>query len=155
MVWDVRFKGMSIGRAEWAVGNSDVLTRFRADKLFGKRTSPHDLRTGQLPGTDGSHTLHSAIGWLRAWAEPAARASSLRVLFDGDAYEVDVATPTVDSTRDGALRVDAQASLRGQVPTLISIWLSRDERRAPLHIEIAEGHMEISAWLVAYEMDAR
>lgn len=151
MVWDIRFKGMSIGRAELAVGRERVDSRFRADKLFGARAGAHDLSTAQVAKPDGTHTVHSALGWVRAWATPHARASSLRVEIENELFEVDVASPVIDPARNDSVRVDAQASATNEAPVMISVWLSRDERRVPIRIELERGAKEVSASLVAYE----
>ena len=151
MVWNVRFKGLAVGRAELLVGDDFVKSRFRADKLFAQSVDNHDLTTELVPQSSGAHTIHSAVGWLRAWAEPGAPARSLRVDHLGDAYDVDVASPMVEVDHGGTLRIEAQAAPPDDSPIVISVWLSRDERRAPVRFELSRGVKRVTGTLVGYE----
>src|SRR5207244_4315061 len=46
---------------------------------------------------DGSaHTLHTALGWLRAWARVGAASASILVVHAGDLYRVDIVSPVRD-----------------------------------------------------------
>jgi hypothetical protein len=173
-VWDVQLQGMSIGRAELVVGEKVVLSRFATSRLASAfahvraeeqtvldraAAAPisahesldidgdHDVRDTPLAGTD-RHTLHTALGWLRAWATPDAPASTLKIEHLGKTYTLEVARPVPEMIDDRhALRVDAV--LRGAPrPVTLTIWLSADDKREPLRIAIASNDIHVTAQLI-------
>jgi hypothetical protein len=87
-----------------------------------------------------AHTLHSALGWLRAWASPGARAVSLFVVYMGTVFRLDVAQPMQE---EGRLRIDGHA---GEIA--ISIWFSESSARIPLRIVATSGSLHLTAELI-------
>lgn len=189
MIWDVQWKGLTIGRVELAVDGDEVHSRFKTGAIVSTVTSiQHELATvldrtgaraasqhealtvdgnartidaifdgagyrieGQLPHAvkRGSvHTLHSALGALRAWARPDARPGFLTVLFAGEPIRLDVAEPVSEQLQDrAALRIEARV-LGGASPATATIWLRAGEDRTPLRIEVASEDARVTAELL-------
>jgi hypothetical protein len=189
MIWDVHWKGLTIGRVELAVDGDEVHSRFRTGAIVSTVTSiQHELATvldragaraasqhealtldgnarmidavfdgagyridGQPPHAvkRGSvHTLHSALGALRAWARPGARPGFLTVLFAGEPIRLEVAEPVPEQLQDRAtLRIDARA-IGGASPATLTIWLRAGEDRTPQRIEIASDDARVTAELL-------
>jgi hypothetical protein len=189
MIWDVHWKGLTIGRVELAVDGDEVHSRFRTGAIVSTVTSiQHELatvldRAGARPlsqhealsvdGTartidatfDGAgyriegqpaqavkrgsaHTLHSALGALRAWARPGAKPGFLIVLFAGEPIRLEVAEPVPEQLQDrAALRIDARA-VGGASPATVTIWLRAGEDRTPLRIEISSDDARVTAELL-------
>jgi hypothetical protein len=103
----------------------------------GYRINAGDLKAVQ----DGTrvHTLHTALGALRAWARPGARPGFLLVLVAGQELRLELAEPIADV--DGRMR-------GGEQPAAVTIWLHAGEDRTPLRIEIASDDSRITAELV-------
>jgi len=90
------------------------------------------------------HTLHSALGWLRANARLDAPPTLLYILHDRELYRVEVGTPVRESLRDRpTLRFDVHAGDLGLV-----VWLSDDAERIPVRIIAKVGDLHIVAELV-------
>lgn len=189
MIWDVHWKGLTVGRAELAVEGDEVHSRFRTGAVVSTVTKlEHELatvldRTGARPASqreslvidgvprtldatfDGAgyritgqppqtikrghvHTIHSALGLLRAWAQPGARPGFLIVLLAGEAIRLEVAEPVAELLQDrAALRIDARA-VGGASPATVTIWLRAGEDRTPLRIELASEDTRVTAELL-------
>ena len=189
MIWDVHWKGLTIGRIELAVDGDEVHSRFRTgaivstvasvqhelatvlDRPGARAASQHEALTvdgnartidavfdgagyridGQLPRAvkrGQAHTLHSALGALRAWARPGARPGFLIVLFAGEQIRLEVAEPVPEQLQDrAALRIDARA-VGGPSPATVTIWLRAGEDRTPLRIEVTGDDGRITAELL-------
>ncbi len=103
-------------------------------------------RTVAVPGGNRAHTLHSALGALRAWAAPNATPGFLYVVHVGRLYRLDVASPTsVDLQNARTLRIDAHVR---DADITMSLWLTADEQRTPVRIEITRGDAKLVAELV-------
>jgi hypothetical protein len=194
LIWDVHWKGLTVGRAELTVDGDEVHSRFRTGAVVSTVTSiDHELATVlDRPGAraasqresltvdgdarafdavfDGAgyritgqpaqavrrgsvHTLHSALGALRAWARPGAPPGFLTLLIAGEPVRLEVAEPVAEQLQDRAtLRVDARASggnaLGGTGPIIVKLWLRAGEDRTPLRIELATDEARVSAELL-------
>lgn len=194
LIWDVHWKGLTVGRVELTVNGDEVHSRFRTsavvrtvtsidhelatvlDRTGARAASQHEALTvdgdaraidaifdgagyriaGQpaQPVKGGSaHTLHSALGALRAWARPGARPGFLTVLIAGEPVRLEVAEPVAEALQDRAtLRIDGRAlggrALGGAGPITIKLWLRASEDRAPQRIEIATDEARVSAELL-------
>jgi len=190
MIWDVHWKGLTIGRVELSVGADDVYSRFKTGAIVSTMTSiHHELATvldrpGARPASqhetlvvDGEsrtidaafddtgyrvgagdpravrgvrvHTLHTALGTLRAWARPGARPGFLLLLVAGEQLRLELSEPIAEQLQDrAALRIDARVR-GGERPASITIWLHAGEDRTPLRIEIASEEARITAELIA------
>lgn len=91
------------------------------------------------------HTLHTALGWSRAWARVGAPPAVLYVLYGGDVVRVELAPPVRERLRErAALRLDARA---GELT--ITLWLSDEVTRVPLRVVARAGTFHLVAELVA------
>jgi hypothetical protein len=189
MLWDVHWKGLTVGQIELAVEADAVHSRFRTGAIVGTVTSvEHELATvldrtgaraasqrevmtldgaartieavfdgagyridGQAPQTikrGQVHTLHSALGALRAWARPGARPGFLTVLHAGQPIRLEVGEPVAEKLQDReALRIDGRAT-GGDAPATVTIWLRAGEDRTPLRIELASEDERVTAELI-------
>lgn len=167
-IWDVQVRGFSIGRAELRVLDRDVESRFRTGVLASAVANiEHDLITTvdrasarpqtsterielagklrqfatQFAGTT-AHSFHTALGAIRAWARPDARAGFLHVVHANQLFRLELARPIV---QQAMLRVDGH--VRGpDVDLDVTVWL--DDRRAPVRIEIRDGDDRVTAELI-------
>lgn len=189
MIFDVHWKGLTVGRVELAVEADLVQSRFRTGAVVSTVTSiDHELATvldrvgaraasqrealkvdgeartidavfdgagyrieGQLPQTvkrGQVHTVHSAIGALRAWARPGARPGFLIVLLAGEPIRLEVSEPVPEDLHDrAALRIDGRA-VGGASPATVTIWLRAGEDRTPLRLELASDETRVVAELI-------
>jgi hypothetical protein len=204
MTWDVRFRGISIGRAELTVSAegvsapSDVVvsSRFRTNDLASSimRVS-HDLTTmvdgaalrprssvdtltrgpsrrtievsfgagiyrilhqaaaRRSPDRMPVHTVHTGLGWMRDWASRDARPGHIHVLHGSSLYRIEMMSPLSEPAPGGkgaALRVDCHAlPVDGKGDEiLLTVWLSDDERRAPLRLDGVIGEVRVLAELI-------
>jgi Protein of unknown function (DUF3108) len=189
MLWDVHWKGLTIGRIELTVEAESVHSRFRTGAVVGTVTSiQHELDTvldragagaasqHELLTVDGDartidaafddagfriegrppppaqagrvHTLHSALGALRAWARPGARPGFLIVLLAGEPLRLEVGEPVPEQLQDrAALRIDGRIA-GGASPAAVTLWLRAGEDRTPLRIELASDDTRVSAELL-------
>ncbi|HTR49235.1 MAG TPA: DUF3108 domain-containing protein [Kofleriaceae bacterium] len=90
------------------------------------------------------HTLHTALGWLRAWARDGAPPAVVYVVHDRELYRIEIAAPVRETLRERAtLRFDAHAGAVALV-----VWLSDDAKRTPLRIVAKAGGIDVVAELV-------
>lgn len=96
--------------------------------------------------TDGvAHTMHSALGVLRAWASTTARPGFINVLHAGELFKLDVDTPMREDWRGTAtLRIEGRI-LGTEKPILVTIWVTDDERRIPVRIAITHDGKQLDA----------
>jgi hypothetical protein len=189
MIWDVHWKGLTVGRVELSVDGDEVHSRFRTgavvstvttvqhelatvlDRRGARAATQHEVLTidgntraidavfdgagyrieGQQPQAvkrGQVHTLHSALGALRAWAQPGAKPGFLVVLFAGTPLRLEVTEPVPEQLQDrAALRIDGRA-VGGESPATVTLWLRAGEDRTPLRIEIASDDARVTAELL-------
>jgi hypothetical protein len=190
MIWDVHWKGLTVGRLELTVGADDVNSRFKTgaivstmtavnhelatlvDRLGARPDSQHESLTvdGEAKTIDATfdptgyrinagdlktvqkgiqmHTLHTALGALRAWARPGAKPGFLLMLVAGRELRLELAEPIAEQLQDRpTLRVDGRVR-GGEQPASVTIWLHAGEDRTPLRIEIASDDARITAEIV-------
>jgi hypothetical protein len=99
------------------------------------------------PGNVG-HTLHSAIGVLRAWARPDAPPGYLYVLHAGELYKLEFGEPMREDLQ-GTKTLRVECHVRGDMPVAISIWLAATSDHLPLRIEVRSGDIRLTAELIA------
>jgi hypothetical protein len=105
------------------------------------------------PGDQRIHTLHTALGIVRAWSKHEVTDSAyLWLLHRGELYRLDVFPPRKDAAGDrAALRVDATVRALDRSSELdVSIWLAPSPDRTPLQIVIRSGEDVVSAELDAH-----
>lgn len=173
MVWDVYWQGLVIGRAELRVGPREARSLFTTGALarafadvrhelvtsrgaahelviFDGETRRHDDAPGVGPGGATLHTLHSALGAIRAWSRTEAPRAYLWLVVDGDRYRVDVERPHRERTDLGrALRVDSvvRPLIAGAAPLDVTIWLADTVERTPVRFVVVSGDHRLSAEL--------
>ncbi len=163
MVWEVRLRGMTIGRVEMNVGTDEIRSRFATGTLASAVANvEHDLTTsleGIRPGTtrerlelDGklrqfttsyagtrSHSLHTALGAVRVWAARDATAGFLHVVVADTLVRVDLQQPT---QLQQSLRIDGKIVGLDETAAL-TIWL--DAARSITRIEVRTASEQITA----------
>lgn len=106
----------------------------------------------RIPVPQGAaHTLHTALGAIRAWAHPEAKAGFLFVVHDGRLFHLTLARP-VPETLLGTEALKIACRIRphdgkGDVVTL-TIWLTATEARLPFRIAISGDEEQMTADLV-------
>ncbi|HEU0032231.1 MAG TPA: hypothetical protein VFQ53_16465 [Kofleriaceae bacterium] len=107
-------------------------------------------RTQLVPGGTDLHTLHSALGVVRAWATRGAQPGYLWLLHQGGLYRLDVFAPARDEALGlRALRVDGIVrALSGEPPIAVHLWLAANRDRTPLRFEIDAGSTRVLAEVV-------
>lgn len=187
--WNVHAKGFTIGRAELAVEEHQVTSRFETGRLVstfarvrhelatvvdrsGARAATELLevdgetsrtsiefrgagyfsggKAGTVPDGNVGHTLHSALGLIRAWASPDARAGFIYAVHDGVVFRIDLARPFVEDMRGKrTLRIDTR--IHGDIQVSVTIWLSAGDDRTPLRFEIGADDVHLTAELLGTE----
>jgi hypothetical protein len=99
----------------------------------------------------GAHTLHTALGAIRAWAQPDAAAGFLFVVHAGKLYHLTLARPIAE-TLLGTRSLKVTCRVRphdgdGDVIAL-SIWLTATPERIPFRIAIAGDDSQLTADIV-------
>jgi hypothetical protein len=108
---------------------------------------------GQSQKVANAQTIHTALGIIRAWAEPEAHGGFMNVVVGGVAYRLELDQPGVEELQGKQTirvmcRILPPASAKDHDPIRASIWLSFDEDRVPLRIEIASSSGKLVAELV-------
>lgn len=192
LIWNVHWKGLTVGRAELAVTEQAVRSRFKTDALASTvvsiqyeldtvldRTAARaasaveklvidgettevaetfdgagyavDGRSVPLPGGSPGQTLHSALGVLRAWAQPDAQPGFLVVVHAGQPYRLEVSRPVAEELQGTeTLRVACRVHPQDKqlTPFAVTLWLTADPQRTPRRIEITSAEAKITAELI-------
>ena len=191
--WNVQFQGLSIGRAEIAVGEQEVRSRFETNALASsfarvkyelvsvidrdgrKPMGAHEIAEldgealstnatfdgnsyaiGEPPVShtvpDGNaHTLQSALGIIRGWAQPQARGGVLHILVGGKIYKLVLSRPIPEDLYSApAIKVSGRvAPLEGSGPAIsLAMWVTNTPARVPLRIEVNGDGKTITAELI-------
>jgi hypothetical protein len=191
--WNVQFQGLSIGRAEIAVGEQEVRSRFETNalassfarvkyelvsvldrnghkpmganeslELDGENTQTNATFDGKSyslgePAVthsvpDGNvHTLHSALGVIRGWANPSAHGGVLHILVGGKIYKLVLSRPIPEDLYSSpAIKVSGRVTpLEGSGPSVsLAMWITNNPARVPLRIEIAADDKQITAEMI-------
>lgn len=162
LIWEVQVRGMVIGRVELSVDEHAITSVFRTSRLVSAFASAeHELVTPIGRGVaaerleyDGKqwqaehdvsqvHTLHTALGAIRAWAKPGAHPRFLDIAIVDERVRLTLERPRLSAE---LLRIDGIAKVDGDNATL-SLWLDRDRR--PVRIEVRAVDEQVSAELIA------
>jgi hypothetical protein len=163
LVWEVRLRGMTIGRVEVDVDEHEIHSRFATGTLASAVANvehdlvtaldgirPHDTRerleldgklrqfTTSYVGTQ-SHSLHTALGVIRAWARADASPGFLHVVVADKLVRVDLQQPTLVQN---ALRVDGKI-IGLDEPAALTIWL--DAAKSITRLEVRSAGEQITA----------
>jgi uncharacterized protein DUF3108 len=110
-----------------------------------------DAIARRVPGGYNAQTLHTALAWLRAWANVDARPGFVFVEHLGQLYRLDVERPTVEDFHGvAALRIACRAGVYAgsAEPAELTVWLVAGPDRTPLRIAVARGPFEVVADLL-------
>ncbi|MEO8701739.1 MAG: DUF3108 domain-containing protein [Kofleriaceae bacterium] len=109
-----------------------------------------ELRGAMVPGGNFGHTLHSALGLLRAWSAEDAPAGYLYIAQGGELFRLDFMRPLVENLQGATtLRIECRVKGTPKIPTVgITLWLSDTPERTPLRIEIRSDDVKLTAELV-------
>jgi len=189
MVWEVFWRGVSIGKASLTVDaqrahskfTTGILASALADVRYELTTRLADhvareaselvvldgdttrtemrldgaryrinTRAGDVPGGTALHTLHSALGALRAWAAPNAARGYLWLALRGKLYRLDAARPAAE-TLEGIRTLRVECVVRALDPTIdqvdVTVWLSTSADRTPVRIVVETNGERIAAQL--------
>ena len=104
-----------------------------------------------VPDGNFGHTLHTALGALRAWASPRARPGFLYVAHAGELFRIDFGQPVVEDLYGAAtLRIDGRVrATANQAAVAVAIWLRATTDRTPVRLEIHGEDLTVSADLIA------
>ena len=116
--------------------------------IDGARYTPLGGEPHDVPGGTRLHTLHSALGVLRAWSAARAPAPGyLWVWSGGSLYRLDVARPVRDEALGvRALRVDGTVRaphLDGAIT--VELWLAANPDRTPVRLALRTGSHRLAA----------
>ena len=201
LIWSVHWKGITIGRAELAVSDREVRSRFKTDALVNTMVSiEYDLatvfdratarvtsatenltingetkqvaetfdgasyainginsdtagdgRSFSLPDGNPGHTVHSALGAIRAWAAPEARPGFLFIVHAGQLVRLDVMRPITEELQGTkTLRVECRVrpTTDKMEPFAVTVWFTDDQKRTPIRIEITNAGEHVTAELI-------
>lgn len=163
LVWEVRLRGMAIGRAELNVEGGAIRSRFATGALASAFAHvEHDLVTvleGARPASateridlDGkvrqfttdfagtrSHSVHTALGGVRAWAVKDAAPGFMLVVVGDKLVRLELQAPT---ELGGSLRVDGKI-VGLDDPVSLTIWM--DAARSITRVEVRSDGEQITA----------
>jgi hypothetical protein len=133
----------------------------RAEAIVaGARYAPPGGEPRRVPGGARLHTVHSALGVVRAWSAGRAPAPGYLWLWSGgQLYRLDVARPSRDDVLGvKALRVDGTVRaphLAGAIT--VAVWLAANADRTPIRLALRAGPHALVAELAAStaSLDAR
>ncbi|MEO9182952.1 MAG: hypothetical protein ABI467_05660 [Kofleriaceae bacterium] len=171
LIYEVHVHGITVGRLEMSIGETEVESHFQTDNIAAAlATVHHDLTTvldrGNARATIGSEqlvvgddakhfdldgkngqTVHTALGLLRAWVATDATPGFLTVQELGHTYRMTVKRPLVEDL-DGAKTFHVETSVNTKTPTTIQIWFATSPDRKPLQFEIVNDDLHVMANLI-------
>ena len=102
----------------------------------------------RVPGGTRLHTVHSALGVLRAWSAGGAPAPGYLWLWSGGRlYRLDVARPVREHVLGiGALRVDGTVRAPHLPDAItVAVWLAANADRTPVRLTLRSGSHLVAA----------
>lgn len=167
LIWEVQARGIAIGRVELEVDEHAITSRFATNHIASAFTKvDHELVTLLDQGMpvsanerldfDGElrqstielahtklHSLHTALGLIRAWAHAGATPGFTSVTFMDKRFRMQLEQPFSEGE---LLRVDAHIS-GGDETIGVTMWLDADHR--PVRIEVRADDEKVTAELIA------
>jgi len=167
LIWEVQARGIAIGRLELDVEEHAITSRFATNHIANRFTRvDHELVTlldegmpvsanerlnfdGELRQTTINlahtklHSLHTALGLVRAWARAGATPGFTSVTFMDKRFRMQLEQPVSEG---GLLRVDAHIS-GGDETIGVTIWL--DDVHRPVRVEVRADDEQVTAELIA------
>lgn len=120
----------------------------RAEAAFDGDAYTAEGQTMHVPGGTHLHTLHSALGAVRAWSATRGRGPAyLWVWSGGKLYRLDLGRPTRDDVLGvHALRLDGTVRAPHLSPSIsVSVWLAANRDRTPLRFAFQSGPHRVTA----------
>lgn len=119
--------------------------RQQLDIMFDRSVFVIDGKPRRI--ADGvAHTMHSALGTVRAWAVPNARPGFLMIVHAGELYRLDLDSPTREDWRGTpSVKIDGRIDAKETKPILVTMWLTADAKRTPIRIAIAHDGKQLDA----------
>lgn len=166
----VRLHGISVGRVDLDVTETQAQSKFKTNDVAGAFASVQDDEVTMLDragaraaassqtlviggeaksfdGGNGGQTVHSALGVIRAWAKPDAVPGFLNIGVAGKTWRLELARPTVEDLQGThALRIDGR--VHAEKPIAFVMWLAASDDRTPLRFELSNDDMHVVADLV-------
>jgi hypothetical protein len=100
---------------------------------------------GKVIAAPGVQTIHSALGMLRDWVAPDAKAGLLPILVGGVVYRLEVANPTLtEVSGTSAYKVDCRIAGLGTV----TLWFSTTDDHVPVRFEVTTSDGKLTAELI-------
>jgi hypothetical protein len=171
MIYEVHLHGITVGKIDMEVGETEVTSHFQTDSLAAAfATAHHDLSTvldrasatvtiaseSLVIGDEAKHfdydgkngqTVHTALGLLRSWVASDAAPGFIIVQELGHQYRLAVKRPTVEDLQGTkTLRVDTSVNTKS--PTTIQIWFAITPDHKPLKFEIVNDDFHVTANLI-------
>ena len=171
MIFEVHLHGITVGKIDLQVGETEVTSHFQTDSIAAAfANAHHDLSTvldrtsasatiasEQLViGEETKHfdydgkngqTVHTALGLLRSWVASDAAPGFMIVQEYGHQYRLAVKRPTVEDL-DGSKTFRVDASVNTKVPTTLQIWFSTGPDHKPMKFEIVNDDVHVVANLI-------
>ncbi|MEO8843422.1 MAG: hypothetical protein ABI591_02320 [Kofleriaceae bacterium] len=171
MIYEVHLHGITVGKFEMEVGETEVTSHFQTDSLAAAfANAHHDLSTvldratasttiaseSLVIGEETKHfdydgkngqTVHTALGLLRSWVASDAAPGFLIVQELGHPYRLAVKRPTVEDLQ-GTKTFRVDASVNTKSPMTIQIWFATTPDRKPLKFEIVNDDFHVTANLI-------
>ncbi len=112
------------------------------DALFDSKGYIVDGKVTVAPGVQ---TIHSALGMLRDWVAPDAKAGLLPIFVGGVVYRLEVAQPTLTEVSGAsAYKVDCRIAGLGTV----TLWFSTTDDHVPVRFELTSSDGKLTAELI-------
>ena len=96
-----------------------------------------------------AHTLHTALGVLRTWAQPDAKPGYLMIVHAGELFKLSVDAPMAEDWRGTpTLKVEGRViSLddAAMKPILLTLWLTANDARTPIRFAVSSDGKQLDA----------
>ncbi|MFT3694744.1 MAG: hypothetical protein QM831_16465 [Kofleriaceae bacterium] len=171
LIYEVHLHGITVGKLEMDVSETEVTSKFATDSVAAAFASVHhDLSTTldrpnaravagleqfvmgdqtknfQYDGKNGQ-TIHTTLGLLRGWVASDATPGFVDVQELGHKYRMVVKRPLVeDLAGTKAFRVDTTVNTKE--PLTIQIWFDTADGHKPLRFDVVNDDFHITANLI-------
>ena len=151
LIWEVAADGVTIGRAEMIVRPPEIESRFQTDGIASMFADVQEHLITPIADSPGIYTIHSALGWLRAWHPSGSAAARLAISYDGDRYAVTCEPPIPDELHDARV-VRIACDVATSEPVTLTFQLADDSDRVPLRVVAKVGTTNVEANLVLRDL---
>ncbi len=170
-LYEVHLHGITVGKLEIQVGETDMTSKFQTDSVAAAfATVHHELSTTldrpgaraitgmeqfvmgdetksfQYDGKNGQ-TVHTAIGLLRSWVAADATPGYLDVQALGHTYRLIVKRPTVEELQ-GTKTFRVDVSVNTKQPLALQLWFDTAPEHALLRFDVVNDDFHVMANLI-------